>query len=181
MKVSVITPSPLFRREVEADSGERVLSCIQCGKCSGSCPAFSAMDLGPRRLMRAVQLGLREDALGSNTIWLCLFCMTCSSRCPMKIDVARVIETLRHQAIKEGVRPAEKDIALFHRIFLAQVQALGKNYELGLAGAYSILSLRPWVNLKQLPASLRRGKLPFIPERAAGTGPLFEKARKAGG
>lgn len=131
--------------------------------------------------MRAVQLGLREEALGSNTIWLCLFCMTCSSRCPMKIDVARVIETLRHQAIKEGIRPAERDIALFHRLFLAEIKALGRAYELGLGAAYGLLSLRPWANMSENVAMLRRGKVPFIPERAAGTGPIFEKARKAGG
>jgi heterodisulfide reductase subunit C len=181
MKGSVIIPSPDFRRELEAESGERVSSCIQCGKCSGSCPAFSAMDLGPRRLMRAVQLGLREEALGSNTLWLCLFCMTCSSRCPMKIDVARVIETLRHQAIKEGIRPAEKEIALFHRLFLAEVQALGRAYELGLGGAYGLLSLRPWANMGDNIAMLLHGKVPFVPERTAGTGSLFEKVRKAGG
>ncbi len=139
------------------------------------------MDLGPRRLMRAVQLGLREEALASNTLWLCLFCMTCSSRCPMKIDVARVIETLRHRAIKEGVRPAERDIALFHRLFLAEVEALGRAYELGLGAAYGLLTLRPWANMGENAAMLRRGKVPFIPERAAGTGPLFEKVRKAGG
>ncbi|MBU2008279.1 MAG: 4Fe-4S dicluster domain-containing protein [Chloroflexi bacterium] len=181
MKSLVIIPSPDFRRELETESGERVSSCIQCGKCSGSCPVFAIMDLGPRRLMRAVQLGLREEALGSNTLWLCLFCMTCSSRCPMKIDVARVIETLRHRAIKEGVRPADREIALFHRLFLAEIEALGRAYELGLGGAYGLLTLRPWTNLREFGAMLRRGKVPFIPERAAGSGPLFEKARKAGG
>jgi len=62
-----------------------------------------------------------------------------------------------------------------------QVEALGRAYELGLGGAYGILSLRPWTNLREFSAMLRRGKVPFIPERAAGSGPLFEKARKAGG
>jgi len=176
----LVIPSPDFRREVEADSGERVSSCIQCGKCSGGCPAFAMMDLGPRRLMRAVQLGLRQEALASNTLWLCLFCMTCSSRCPMKIDVALVIETLRHQAIKEDVRPAEKDIAVFHRLFLAQVGALGRAYELGLGAAYGLLTLRPWANMGENVAMLRRGKVPFIPERAAAAGPLFDRVKKSG-
>lgn len=180
MKSSVIIPSPDFRREVEAESGERVSSCIQCGKCSGGCPAFAVMDLGPRRLMRAVQLGLGEEALKSNTLWLCLFCMTCSSRCPVKIDVARVIETLRHRAIRQGIKPAEKDIALFHRLFLADVETLGRAYELGLAGAYSILSLKPWANLKELGPMLSRGKVLLIPERARDARAIFNKVRKAG-
>jgi heterodisulfide reductase subunit C len=179
MLKSVIIPSPDFRREVEAETGERVLSCIQCGKCSGGCPAFAMMDLGPRRVMRAVQLGLKGEALASNTIWLCVSCMTCSSRCPMKIDVARVIESLRQRAIEEGVLPAEKEVALFHRLFLAQVSSLGRAYELGLGASYSLRTLTPFANMGDNLALVSRGKVPFIPERAAGAGPLFEKVKKS--
>ncbi len=49
------------------------------------------MDLGPRRVMRAIQLGLKDQALSSTTIWLCVFCQTCSARCPREIFIAQVI------------------------------------------------------------------------------------------
>jgi len=174
----VIVPSHQFRREVEAESGERVFSCVQCGKCSGGCPVFPLMDLGPRRLMRAVQLGLQEEALGSDTLWYCLSCMACSSRCPVKIDVARVIETLRQRAIREGRAPALGDIALFHRLFLAQVEGRGRAFELGLGGTFALRSGHPFAHLGTFMGMLSRGRLPLLPERAPDTHPIFEAVKK---
>ncbi|MCX8127053.1 MAG: heterodisulfide reductase subunit C, partial [Dehalococcoidia bacterium] len=51
-----ITPVPHtpFREQVERLSGENVARCYQCGKCSAGCPVAFAMDLAPRRIMRAI-------------------------------------------------------------------------------------------------------------------------------
>jgi len=89
-------------RRVEEWSGQDVLSCYQCGECSAGCPAAGAMDLLPSQVIRLVQLGLVEEALASRTIWFCAACLTCASRCPKGVDLARVMEALREVALDRG-------------------------------------------------------------------------------
>jgi heterodisulfide reductase subunit D len=50
---------------------EQLLSCIQCGTCSASCPTAFAMDYTPRQLWHMVRLGMKEEVLSSRTFWLC--------------------------------------------------------------------------------------------------------------
>jgi len=93
-----------FVKRVEEISGQEILACNQCGKCSAGCPAAMAMDLLPSQVIRLVQLGL-EEALTSETIWLCASCLTCLSRCPKGVDLPRVMEALRQLVLrKEGDR-----------------------------------------------------------------------------
>jgi len=82
-------------KKVEDISGQNVLACYQCGKCSASCPMVSLMDLLPNQIIRLIQLGQVEDVLNSKTIWLCASCFTCTSRCPKGVDLAKVMEALR--------------------------------------------------------------------------------------
>ena len=167
---STITPLPSsdLRSFVENQSGQRVFHCYQCGKCSAGCPAAYVMDMGPRQIMRAIQLGLKEEALGSSTIWLCVFCQTCSARCPAEIDIARVMESLRWLATAEKGKPAEKDIELFHRIFLNLIQRSGRVQELGLGALYNLLGRHPFANMARLPGMLTKGKLTILPPRVKG-------------
>lgn len=165
----VARPGSEFLATVNRLSGQRVMRCYQCGKCAAGCPAAYAMDHTPRQVMRAVQLGLRDEALASSAIWLCLCCQTCSARCPMNIDIARVMESLRVMAISEGIAPAQKDVAIFHRLFLEIIKRTGRIYEAGLAGSYNLSSGHLFANLTLLPGMLSRGKLPILPGRAKGT------------
>lgn len=142
--------------------------CYQCGKCTAGCPTAYAMDLTPRQAMRAIQWGLKEELLQSSTFWVCLSCQTCSVRCPREIDIARVMEALRHLALAEERPAKEKGVTLFHRLFLSSVRSRGRIWELGLGGAFNLLSRRFFANMKQLPAMLRRGKLPLWPSGTRG-------------
>lgn len=180
---SVITPTPLsdLRTFVEKQSGQKILDCYQCGKCSAGCPTAYAMDLTPRQAMRGIQLGLKEEVLDSNTIWLCVFCLTCSARCPRQIDISRVMESLRLLAIAEKHKPAEKDIRLFHRIFLGLVERQGRLHELALAAMYNLLGRHPLANMSLLPQMLTKGKLSILPPRVKGASEvkrLFERVRE---
>jgi heterodisulfide reductase subunit C len=84
-----------FVAKVAEMSGQNLLACYQCGKCSAGCPVVSQMDILPNQIIRLAQLGLKEDLLESKAIWVCASCMTCNVRCPKGINIAEVIESLR--------------------------------------------------------------------------------------
>lgn len=167
-----ITPSQDFRLEVEKLSGQKISRCYQCGKCTAGCPAAYTMDLGPRRVMRGIQLGLRDEVLDSTSIWVCLACQTCSARCPLEIDIAKVMETLHHIAETEHRVPGDKDVDIFHRLFLQEVERRGHMYELGLGGAFNLKSGHPFLNTELLPQMFLKGKLPLLPPRVKGASQL---------
>ncbi len=94
-KLSKETVKGAFVTKVEELSGQNLLVCYQCGKCSAGCPVVSRMDILPNQIIRFAQLGLEEDLLESKAIWACASCMTCNVRCPKGINIAEVIEALR--------------------------------------------------------------------------------------
>ncbi len=83
-------------------SGQNVYACYQCGRCSAGCPFAFEMDLLPNQIIRMVQLGLEEEVKRSKTLTLCASCFTCQSRCPKGIDMARVMEAVRHLIDPKG-------------------------------------------------------------------------------
>ena len=89
--------------EVIWRSGTDLNKCFRCGTCASGCPFIRAMDYPPFGVLMLLQYGLRQEALSSATIWMCVGCNTCSSECPMAIDMAAVMDTLRHMALEEGV------------------------------------------------------------------------------
>jgi len=91
-----------FVRQVEEVSGQNLLACNQCGKCSAGCPVVAAMDLLPSQVIRMAQLGM-EEVLESNTIWICASCLTCVTRCPKGVDLPRLMEALRQVSLRQGV------------------------------------------------------------------------------
>ncbi len=97
-----------FVRQVEEISGQDLLACNQCGKCSAGCPVVAAMDILPSQVIRMAQLGM-EEVLESNTIWICASCLTCSTRCPKGVDVPRLMEALRQIALRQGVTKLDLD------------------------------------------------------------------------
>jgi len=84
-----------FVDKVQELSGQNLLACYQCGKCSAGCPAVSEMDILPNQIIRYAQLGFKEELLASKAIWICASCFTCNARCPKGINIAEVIEALR--------------------------------------------------------------------------------------
>jgi heterodisulfide reductase subunit C len=90
-----------FVRQAEEISGQDLLACNQCGKCSAGCPIVAAMDLLPSQVIRMAQLGM-EEVLESNTIWICASCLTCVTRCPKGVDLPRLMEALRQIALRQG-------------------------------------------------------------------------------
>lgn len=105
-QISIDTVAGEFVKEVELISGQDLLACNQCGKCSSGCPVAEALDILPSAIIRMTQLGI-EDVLEAQTIWTCASCLTCVSRCPKGVDVPRVMEALRQIAMQRGIQPVE--------------------------------------------------------------------------
>jgi heterodisulfide reductase subunit C len=97
-----------FVRQVEEISGQELLDCNQCGRCSAGCPVAATMDLLPSQVIRMAQLGM-EEVLESNTIWICASCLTCVTRCPKGVDLPRLMEALRQVALRQGVVKLDLD------------------------------------------------------------------------
>jgi heterodisulfide reductase subunit C len=164
----------LFFREVEEKSGEKVSLCYQCRKCSSGCPVAFAMDYPPDVILHMVHLGLRDRVLNSRTIWVCLSCETCTTRCPNDIDIAGVMDALRQIALREGRVAAEvKEIPKFYRAFLGSIKAGGRVHEVSMLAMYMLrtnllakLSSGELLEQARLGwAMLRRGKLKLRPKR----------------
>jgi heterodisulfide reductase subunit C len=107
-KISMATVRGEFVREIETISGESLLACNQCGKCSAGCPVAFSMDLLPNQVIRLAQLGI-QDVLASQTIWTCAACLTCVSRCPKGIDLPRVMEAMRLIQMQRAGNRIESD------------------------------------------------------------------------
>jgi len=87
--------------------GRGILSCIQCGRCSSSCPvARLTAEHNPRRLMEMIILGSRSEVLSHQLPWYCLSCFTCLDRCPQGGDVGEAMFAIRNLAVREGNVPA---------------------------------------------------------------------------
>ena len=73
--------------------------CINCGNCTAICSLTSEDDRFPRQIIRMVQLGLREELLGSKEIWMCFNCGQCSETCPQQAEPANLMAAARCYAV----------------------------------------------------------------------------------
>jgi heterodisulfide reductase subunit C len=90
-----------FVRKVEELSGQKLLACYQCGKCSAGCPAAPEMDILPNQVIRYAQLGLKDELLSAKSVWVCASCYTCNVRCPKGIKIAEVMEAVRQVLLRK--------------------------------------------------------------------------------
>ena len=84
-----------FVTKVQRLSGQNLMACYQCGKCSAGCPMAAYMDILPNQIIRLAQLGFEEELLNSKAIWMCASCLACNTRCPKGVQIAEIIESLR--------------------------------------------------------------------------------------
>ncbi len=91
-----------FIDTIESLAKQELLACYQCGKCSAGCPMAKYMDILPHQIIRFAQLGLKDELLASNAIWMCVSCLTCNTRCPKGVRIAEVIESVRQIRLRTG-------------------------------------------------------------------------------
>ncbi|MHC4656198.1 MAG: 4Fe-4S dicluster domain-containing protein [Planctomycetota bacterium] len=152
-----------FMDEVAKRSGENVFLCYQCRKCASGCPTRMFMDSTPTELMRYVQLGMVDEAMKTNTIWYCLSCQTCSTRCPQDIDIAHVVDTIRILVQEKKIKADTKNMRLFNRLWMNILKYTGRMYELALTGMLNLFTGRPFKDLSLGIKMIRKGKLKLLP------------------
>lgn len=154
-----------FADEVESRSHAGLKRCFFCRTCGNGCPFVSAMDIPPYAVMRLVHYGMRQEALSANTIWVCVNCHTCSSQCPMAIDIAAVMNALCHLALEERARIPTQDILDFHLEVVRSIENYGRTHKLGVMLRLKLLT-GEW--LKDVDLGLKmlaKRKLELFPSR----------------
>ncbi len=112
-------------------------ACYQCGKCTAGCPAAEHMEDPPTKIIRMLQLGETERAMRSGSIWKCVSCQTCSTRCPKEVDCAAVMDGLRQMAFERGAASeAERRTIVFQKAFLNNIRRNGRLNEIELIAAF---------------------------------------------
>jgi heterodisulfide reductase subunit C len=168
MTVALSKENLKLARDLQSLTGENVMLCTQCKKCTLGCPSAYTMRMKPHELMRAIQLGLDEEVYWSGTIWICLSCETCNTRCPQGINIPRVIDGLREMSSEVGHYNPYPFMPALHRIFLALVKRFGKVYELGLAVLINLRMLTPFKDIDMAAPMLLKGKLKPLPHKSKG-------------
>jgi heterodisulfide reductase subunit C len=168
--------------ETVAPDREKLLTCIQCGTCTASCPTAYAMDYTPRQLWRLIQVGLRDEALHSRTFWLCTNCYSCTIRCPRGIALTETMAALKRLAIAENVQGKEKEhVSRFYRAFMETVRRYGRNYEPELLIRYFV-STNPVGLVGQAPLGWnmwRHGRISLTPKQTGARGEVEAIFRKS--
>lgn len=89
--------------------------CVDCGKCTSSCPVGQAGAIySPRALVQHLLLDSRDPL--EEEIWRCLTCGQCKERCPSDVDYPRLIYLLREIAYDRGLKPNETHGGTIHEL-----------------------------------------------------------------
>jgi len=169
---------------VEKICGVDLSVCFQCKKCSSGCSVAKLTQARPSELMRQLHLGAGNELLESDLIWTCASCEICSARCPMGIDVAAVIDSLRLLALQRGASRPAGNVPLFNRAFLKTVEMFGRSYEMGMVAAYKV-GTGKWRNdVEKFPAMLQKRNISLLPPRVGDrktVGRIFKRSKQKKG
>ncbi len=178
-KIGTVPNGTAWTDEVQRRSGTTPRACLQCHKCSTGCPIGPELDLLPSQVMRLVQLGAESEALESQAIWLCASCEACTSRCPMQIDVAAVMDALRMLAVERKASLGDAHGKQFNGSFLGSVRRHGRVFEAGMMAMYKFRTWDLFRDVDKVPQMLAKGKLALLPHRSGNAGEVREMFRRA--
>ncbi len=160
-----------FREEISnllyAAHGNPLKACMQCGTCSGTCPAVGFMDHSPRRLIEMINAGLKDQVLASNTYWYCASCYYCTVRCPRGIDIAELMYALKRYSIWQNRYKEGLIGPVFSETFVKTILRSGRSYEPVLATSY-LFTFGPREFLEEALGAtnlMLKGRIPLLPPR----------------
>ncbi len=103
-----------FKQEIMDAGAESVALCFQCGTCTGACPSGRRTPYRIRQVVRKSVMGLKDEVISDDTIWMCATCYECQERCPRGIKIVDVVKTVRNFAAQAGyMAPAHKATGSF--------------------------------------------------------------------
>ncbi|MCJ7593550.1 MAG: (Fe-S)-binding protein [Desulfobacterales bacterium] len=91
------------------ESQSKVLMCMQCGMCTGSCPEAGITPFNIRTLVRKRQL---NHGMEKSIPWYCTSCGECTLRCPRDVKPSEMIFEVRSALVEQGQIPLSIQKAL---------------------------------------------------------------------
>ena len=160
-----------FVEEVAATpGGEHIWDCIQCGVCTGTCPAASEMEYPPRKTIALIRAEMRDRVLSSSSMWHCLSCYMCTVRCPRGVKPTELAHALEYLATQQGFKVRGTRTPAMYRSFVSSIQDNGRVHELGMMLKYYLTTnllaaLKMW---KVGLSLLLHKRMPLMPKRVKG-------------
>ncbi|UCD39214.1 MAG: 4Fe-4S dicluster domain-containing protein [Fidelibacterota bacterium] len=183
MKPEPTTPTPLMHDGYDAlkkkfalglanvPHGDLMKRCLQCGTCTGSCPASYAMEITPREIVALFRADHLDTILQSRTIWICASCYACTVRCPQEIPITDIMYLLKRMAMDARMPSHKMPVYRLSQIFVSIANRFGRGYELGLLLRY-YLGKNPFQLIANLPLFLKlflKGRIGLWPHKIRGT------------
>ncbi len=102
--IDISKMDPNFSKEIVAEpGGQHLRRCFACGTCTASCPVREVTDrYDPRKIIHMALLGLRDEVLSSDFVWLCSTCYACQERCPQDVRITELMYAIKNVAVKSG-------------------------------------------------------------------------------
>ncbi|MFQ6101516.1 MAG: (Fe-S)-binding protein [Anaerolineae bacterium] len=98
----------------------RATYCLDCGKCTGSCPVSRVnVTYSPRSTIERVLAGRPQDLMDNRHLWSCLTCRMCTTRCPSDVDYPAFVVAARVEA-----RKANKEGTYAHNAVMQQLMGI---------------------------------------------------------
>lgn len=172
--------SSFIEQVKETPGGEHILSCIQCGMCTGSCPMAAKMEYPPRKIIAMIRAGMREEVLSSSSMWFCLSCYTCTARCPRGVKPTEVAHALESLANQGGYKITGTSTPAMYRSFVSSIKDNGRVHEFGMMLKY-YLSTNPLAAIKLTMVGLQlflHKRMPLMPTRIKGKDDLSRILKK---
>ncbi|MDI3549214.1 MAG: heterodisulfide reductase subunit [Methanobacterium sp.] len=130
-----------FKQEIMDAGAESVAICFQCGTCTGACPSGRRTPYRIRGVVRRAVMGLKEDVISDDSIWMCTTCYECQERCPRGIKIVDIVKIVRNNAAQAGY------MAQSHKMTGLFVTKTGHGVPINDA----TMALRKSVGLDELP------------------------------
>ena len=88
---------PTLREEVAClVKGFDFGNCLTCGMCTAGCVYSDVHENNdPRKFIRKIALGMREELANDPFVWNCTMCERCTVECPMGINIAALTRAFR--------------------------------------------------------------------------------------
>jgi heterodisulfide reductase subunit C/nitrate reductase gamma subunit len=122
--------NPHLAGELAEYGGDTIHKCFNCGNCTAVCSLSKGDTVFPRKIIRLLQLGLRDKLIEAPEPWLCYYCGGCTDTCPREAKPGELMMATRRWLT------AQYDwTGLSHKLYLSKV------WEIGLLAASALVVL----------------------------------------